>query len=359
MYYAIQNEKNTMAEKKMKTPEAYKALMASLEAGKYRPVYLLMGEESYYIDKVCDWICDHLLTEEEKDFNLSMLYGSDVTAQQVMDQARRFPMMAERQVVVLKEAQAMKDIEAFEKYMEKPVPTTVLVICYKGGVIDGRKKVTAKIASAGCVFVSESPRYDKDIVAFINEYISEPRYGAKIEPRAAQVMAAHIGGDLKRLSSELEKLLLAFKEGAPRNITSDLIEQKIGISKQFNVFELRDALIMRDAARAQRIAKYFDDNPKAGGLYALLPQVFSFFQNLMLAYYTPRPINETAIMAQLGLKTPWATKDYLTAMKNYPARKTIQIISKIREIDAKSKGLDNVSTPPGELMQELVSFILH
>lgn len=348
-----------MAEKKQSSADTYKALIAELEQGRVAPVYLLMGEESYYIDKVTDYITSHFLKEEEKDFNLTVMYGSDTTAQQVMDQARRFPLMAERQVVVLREAQALKDLDALEKYMERPIPTTILVICYKGGTIDVRKKLPAKAAAAGKMLVSNSPRYDRDIITFINDYIKQKSYNATIEQRAAQVVAAHIGGDLKRLSSELDKLQLAFAPGAPRHITSELIEQKIGISKQYNVFELRDALVQRDAVRAQRIAKYFDDNPKAGGLFALLPQVFSFFQNLMLAYYAPRPINEAAIMAQLGLKSPWATKDYITGMRNYPARKTLAIISKIREVDARSKGLDNVSTTPGDLMKELISFILH
>ena len=171
-------------------------------------------------------------------------------------------------------------------------------------------------------------------------------------------MAAHIGGDLKRLASELDKLLLAFVPGAPRHITSDLIEQKIGISKSYNVFELRDALINRDALKAQRIVKYFDDNPKSGGLFALLPQTFAFFQNLMLCYYAPRPINESAIMAQLDLKTPWQTKDYMTALRNFSGKKTLDIISKLREVDARSKGLDNVNTTTGDLLKELVTFIV-
>ena len=348
-----------MAEKKPNTLENYKLLMAKLAHGQITPIYLLMGEESYYIDKICDWLTENLLKAEEKDFNMSILYGADVTARQVMDEARRFPMMAERQVVIVKEAQAMKDIDALEKYMEKPVSTTVLILCYKGGVLDSRKKLTAKATACGTVFISDSPRYDRDIIAFLNEYIKRPEYNATIDQRAAQVVAAHIGGDLKRLSSELDKLLLGFVPGAPRKITSEMIEQKIGISKNYNVFELRDALINRDALKAHRIAKYFDDNPKAGGLFALLPQTFSFFQNLMLAYYTPKPITETAIMAQLSLKSPWATRDYITAMRNFSARKTIQIISKIREIDARSKGLDNANTPPGELLKELISFILH
>ncbi len=348
-----------MAEKKPNTLDIYRQLIAKLKHGQVSPVYLLMGEESYYIDKICDWITTNLLKEEEKDFNLNIFYGADITARQVMDEARRFPMMAERQVVVVREAQAMKDFDTLEKYMDKPVNTTVLVICYKGGVIDGRKKITAKTAACGTVFISESPRYDRDIIAFLNEYIKRPEYNATIDSRAAQVVAAHIGGDLKRLTSELDKLLLCFQPGAPRKITSEIIEQKIGISKNYNVFELRDALINHDALKAHRIAKYFDENPKAGGLFALLPQTFSFFQNLMLAYYAPKPITEAAIMSQLGLKSPWATRDYITAMRNYPARKTIQIISKLREVDARSKGLDNANTSPGELLKELITFILH
>ncbi len=347
-----------MAEKKPNTLESYKLLMSKLAHGQFSPVYILMGEESYYIDKICDWLTENVLKPEEKDFNLTIRYGADVTARQIMDEARRFPMMAERQVLVVKEAQAMKDFEALEKYMDKPVSTTILVLCYKGGTIDRKKKITAKAAACGTVFVSDSPRYDKDIIAFINEYIKKPEYNATIDQRSAQVMAAHIGGDMKRMASELDKLLLGFQPGAPRKITTDLIEQRIGISKNYNVFELRDALINRDALKAHRIAKYFDENPKSGGLFAVLPQTFSFFQNLMLAYYTPKPVTETAIMSQLGLKSPWATRDYITAMRNYPARKTIQIISKIREVDARSKGLDNASTSPGELLKELIAFIL-
>ena len=348
-----------MAEKKVDTAELYDKLILSMEAGNYSPVYVLMGGEGYYIDKVCDYITDHALTEEERDFNLTVRYGADVTAQQVMDDARRFPVMAQRQVVVVREAQAMKDLELLEKYMDKPVPTTILVICYKGGTIDARKKILTRAKAVGQVFVSDSPRYDSEIVAFINKYLKNEGHNATIDKRAAQIVAAHIGGDLKRLTSELEKVLISFAPGAPRNITADIIEQKIGISKNYNVFEFRDALVNRDALKVHRIAKYFDENPKAGGLFALLPQTFTFFQNLMLAYYAQRPINESAIMSQLGLRSSYQARDYITAMRHYSAKKTLQIISKLREVDARSKGLDSANTPPGELLQELVSFILH
>lgn len=339
---------------KKSSSDEFRTLMKQLETGARVPVYLLMGEESYYIDKIYEYITTHTLSEEERDFNQIVMFGSDTTAQQVMDQARRFPMMAEKQVVVVREAQGMKDLDQMERYMDKPVSTTVLVICYMGGTIDARKKLVSKAASAGVVFVSESPRYDRDIVAFIEDYVKNNN--ATIDPRAAQIVAAHIGGDLKRLTSELDKVFIGL--GEDRAISSDIIEQKIGISKTYNVFELREALINRDALKAHRIAKYFNDNPKAGGLFALLPLTFSFFQNLMLCYYAPKPINENAIMAQLGLKSPWATRDYIRGMKSFSARKTLLIISKIREIDARSKGLDNVNTTPGDLLKELVTFIV-
>lgn len=347
-----------MAEKKESTADKYNKMIAQIKEGNFSPVYILMGEESYYIDKVCEAIIDNALKEEEKDFNLTVLYGSETKAQRVMDEARRFPVMAERQVVVVREAQALKDLEQLEKYMDKPVPTTILVICYMGGTIDARKKLITKANAIGQVLNSEPLKYDKDIVRFINEYLKK-EHKAMIEERAAQVVAAHIGGDLKRLTSELEKVLISFSEKDKKYITSDLVESKIGISKNYNVYELRDALINRDALKAHRIAKYFEENPKSGGLFALLPQTFSFFQNLMLAYYTPNPKTESAIMSQLGLRNPYQIRDYIIAMKNYSPTKTLQIISKLREIDARSKGLDNVNTSSEELLSEMVSFILH
>jgi len=349
------------ATKKQSTAAAFRDIMAELKSGKVAPVYLLMGAESYYIDKVSEWIQKNLLKEEEKDFNLSIFYASDnsTTAQSIIDNARRYPIMAKRQVIIVRDMQALKNIEPLEKYLDNPVPSTVLVLCYMNGTIDARKKIVSRTSQIGRLLVSEPLKYDRDIIAFINDYISRPEYKATIDNRAAEVMAAHIGGDMKRMSSELDKLQLSFAPGAPRIITQELIEQKIGISKQFNVFEMRDALIKKDALKAHSIAKYFNSNPKAGGLFALLPLTFSYFQNLMLCHYVPKPVNDNAIMAQLGLKSPWGIKDYIEGMKNFSPMKTIQIISKIREVDARSKGLDNVSTPPEELLQELVSFILH
>lgn len=352
-----------MAARKETTGDRYKALIGTLEKGDVKPVYILMGEEAYYIDKVYEWISSNLLSEEEKDFNLTTFYGADITASVVLDQARRYPMMAARQVVIIREAQAMdaSSLDALEPYLQNPPATTTLVICYMGKNIDGKKKfMKTANASKHCeVLVSDALKYDYQIIPFINDYVTQPSYNAKIDAKAAQILAAHIGGDLKRLTSELDKLQITFPENGQRIITPELIEEKIGISKQFNEFELREAIANHDALRAQRIMKYFEANPRSGGLFKVLPQIFSFFQNLMIVHYLPRPINDTAIMACLGLKSTFFTKDYQAGLRYYSARKTIEIIAKIREVDARSKGLDNANTSTADLGQELIGFIFH
>jgi len=341
-----------MAETKTVT---YDSLMRELVAGQYRPVYYLHGEESYYIDKICDYIAEHALAPEERDFNQTILFGSDVTASQVADAARRYPMMAERQVVILKEAQNLKQTDALEKYMKQPLKSTVLVICHKNGKIDGRKREYVKaIQQAGVLFESAKLR-DRDLPAFIEGYLK--RKEVSIDPKSTQLIADAIGADLSRLTSELDKVLLSLPE-QDRRVTPQVVEDQIGVSKDFNGFELRDAIVNRNIFKANQIMNYFDKNPKAGSIYSFLPMMFNYFQNLMLAYYAQKKTQE-GVAEWLELKSPWAAKDYMTGMRNYTGMKVMQIIGKIREIDAKSKGLDNPNTPPGELMKELIFFILH
>ena len=341
-----------MAETKVVT---YDSLMRELVAGQYRPVYYLHGEESYYIDKICDYIAEHALAPEERDFNQTILFGSDVTASQVADAARRYPMMAERQVVILKEAQNLKQTDALEKYMKQPLKSTVLVICHKNGKIDGRKREYVKaIQQAGVLFESAKLR-DRDLPAFIEGYLK--RKEVSIDPKSTQLIADAIGADLSRLTSELDKVLLSLPE-QDRRVTPQVVEDQIGVSKDFNGFELRDAIVNRNIFKANQIMNYFDKNPKAGSIYSFLPMMFNYFQNLMLAYYAQKKTQE-GVAEWLELKSPWAAKDYMTGMRNYTGMKVMQIIGKIREIDAKSKGLDNPNTPPGELMKELIFFILH
>ena len=335
-----------MAETKNVT---YSSIMKELQSGQYRPVYYLMGDESYYIDKICDYIAEHALQPEERDFNQTIFFGSDVTASQVADAARRYPMMAERQVVIVKEAQNLKNTDALEKYMKQPLPSTVLVICHKNGKIDGRKRDYVKaVQQAGILFESQKLR-ERDLPVFIENYAKQK--DASIDPKSTQLIADAIGADLSRLTSELDKVLISLPENNKR-ITPQVVEDQIGVSKDFNGFELRDAIVNRNV-------NYFDKNPKAGSLYSFLPMLFNYFQNLLIAWYSPNRGSQEAVADWLELRSPWAAKDYMTGMRNFSAMKSMQIISKLREIDAKSKGLDNPNTPPEELMKELIFYILH
>ena len=334
----------------------YESVMSELKARKFRPLYYLMGDEPYYIDKISDWIAENVLKPEECDFDLTILFGSDVTASQVADTARRFPMMGERQVVIVKEAQNIKSVEPLEKYLKNPNPTTILVMCHKNGKLDGRRQAYIKaIREAGVLFESQKLK-EKDLPAFIERFLQAR--GASVDPKSTQMIAEAIGADLGRLTSELDKVLLSLPE-QDRRVTPQVVEEQIGISKEYNAFELRDAIVNRNVLKANRIIKYFDDNPKAGSIYSLLPILFNYFQNLMIAYYCPQRGSQEALAQWLDMKSPWAARDYVTGMRNYTGMKVMQILGKIREMDAKSKGVDNPNTPPGELMKELIFFTLH
>ena len=345
-------QKNDMAEGKTVT---YEGIMRDLKARKFAPIYYLMGDESYYIDKIADYIAENVLQPEERDFNQTVLYGADVTAAEIVDTAKRYPMMSEYQVVIVKEAQNLKNTDAFEQYLQKPLNSTVLVVCHKNGSVDKRKKLPGLVDKVGVLFESKKVK-ERDLPSFIENYLKSK--GASIDPKSQQLIADSIGTDLSRLISELDKLLVAMPENDKR-VTPQLVEDQIGVSKDFNGFELRDAVVNRNIFKANQILKFFDKNPKAGSLYSVLPMLFNYFQNLMIAYYCPQKNSQDAVAKWLELKSPWAAKDYMTGMKNYTGTKTMQIIYKIREIDAKSKGLDNPNTPPEELIKELIFFILH
>lgn len=342
-----------MAEAKSVT---FDSIMRDLEARKFAPVYYLMGDEPYYIDKIADYIAEYVLQPEERDFNQTVLFGSDVTASQIADAARRYPMMSEYQVLIVKEAQNVKNTDALEKYFKAPMTSTILVMCHKNGTIDGRKKEYVKaITAVGILFESKKLR-DRDLPVFIENYLRKRQ--VSIDPKSTQMIADNIGADLSRLTGELDKVILSLPE-QDRRVTPQVVEDQIGVSKEFNGFELRDAIVNRDVYKANQIIKYFDENPKAGSIYSFLPMLFNFFQNLMISYYAPNNKSQEGVAEWLELRSPWAAKDYMRGMKNYSGMKVMQIITKIREIDAKSKGLDNPNTPPGELMKELIFYILH
>ena len=333
----------------------FQAIMQGLKNRNFAPFYLLMGEESYYIDTISDYIASHVLLPEECDFNQTICFGSDVTAVQVTDMAKRYPMMAEFQVIIVKEAQNIRSLEALEGYLKKPVKSTILVWCHKNGKIDTRKKVIGLAQAMGVVFESKKLR-DYQLPEFIQNYLKSKK--ATIDPKSCQMIANHIGSDLSRIVSELDKILI-YLPNDNRRVTPDIVENEIGVSKDFNAFELRNAIVSKDIFKANQIIKYFDNNPKAGSLYSFLPLLFSFFQNLMILHYTPNKSSEQDIARALDLNSTWGIKDLITGLKNYSARKTMDIISKIREVDGKSKGLDNPYTGAGELMKELIFYVLH
>lgn len=342
-----------MAEKKQAI--SYESIMKDLKARKFLPVYVLMGDESYYIDKLCDYISENVLQPEERDFNQVVLFGAETTAAQVADQCKGYPMMAEYRVVILKEAQNLRNFEAIEKYFENPVKSTVFVMTYKNGSIDRRKKILPRAEQVGVVFESKKLR-DYQLPGFIETYLKQRK--ATIEPKATQMVADHIGADLHRLTSELDKLLISLPENEKR-VTPEIVEKVIGVSKDFNAFELKSAIVNRDVFKANQIINYFDNNPKSGSVFSLLPMLFSYFQNLMIAYYAPNKQNENELAKFLDLKGTWAVRDYIAGMRNYNGVKVMAIIDKFREVDGKIKGLDNPNTSAGELMKELVFFILH
>jgi DNA polymerase-3 subunit delta len=342
-----------MAEAKKAT---YEGIMRDLQAGKYLPLYYLMGDEPYYIDKITDYIAEHALQPEERDFNQTVMFGSDVNASQVVDAARRYPMMAERQVLIVKEAQNIKQTDALEKYFQNPMASTVLVMCHKNGTVDGRKQKYVKaIREAGVLFESKKLK-DAQLPSFIENYLQQRN--VSIDDKSTQLIAESIGADLSRLSGELEKMIISLPKDNLK-VTPEVVEEQIGVSKDFNGFELRDAIVRRDVFKANQIVKYFDNNPKAGSIYSFLPLLFNYFQNLMIAFYSPNRQSQEAVAQWLEMKSPWLAKDYMVGMRNYSAMKVMQIIDKMREIDAKSKGLDNPNTPSGELMKELIFYILH
>lgn len=312
-----------------------------------------MGDEPYFLDKITDYIADNVLQPEERDFNQSVVFGSDVTAAQVVDLAREFPMMATHRVVIVKEAQSLKNADLLVKYLATPVPSTILVLCYKGGKVD--RSVLAKAKTSGIVFESKKKR-DYELPDFIMGYLK--LRGVTIDNKSASMIAEHIGADLSRLTSELEKVMISLPAN-DRRITPDVVEHQIGVSKDFNVFELKNAIVTKNIFKANQIIKYFDNNPKAGSLYSFVPLLFNYFQNLMIAHYAPEKNNENALANYLELKSSWAAKEYITGMRNYSATKVLNIIHMIKVTDAKSKGIGNVSTSTGDLAKELLFFILH
>ncbi|MBM6992391.1 MAG: DNA polymerase III subunit delta [Prevotella sp.] len=333
----------------------FEAIMRDLKTGRFAPIYILMGEESYYIDKISDYIQNHVLSPDQQAFDQTVVFGADVNAAQVADLSMQYPMMAPKKVIIVKEAQGMRSFDKLEKYAENPQPRTVLVFCYKNGTMNRRTKFVATVERMGIVFESKKMR-EWQLPTYIQGYLKVQN--ASIDEKSANMIADHIGADLNRLNSELDKLLISIPQD-DRRITPEMVEKNIGVSKDFNAFELRSAIVNKDVFKANQIIKYFDSNPKAGSVYSFLPLLFNFFQNLMIAFYAPNRGDKQSVSDYLELRSVWGVNDYMTGMRNYTGKKTLQILGKIRETDTKSKGLDNPNTSAGDLMKELIYYILH
>ena len=326
--------------------EKAKQIVNDIKKGDIKAVYFLMGEEAYYIDAIADFIESSILSEEEKGFNQMVLYGRDVTIEEVVSHAKRYPMMAERQVIIVKEAQDLsRTIENLIAYVENPQPTTVLVFCYKYKTLDKRKKLSKSIAKNGVLFESKK-LYENQVPDWIRRVLAGRGY--TITPKASQMLVEFLGNDLGKVNNELEKLQLIIKPG--EQITPQLIEENIGISKDFNNFELQNAIGEKDVKRAFAIIQYFAQNPKNNPLVMTIALLYSFFAKI-LKYHALTNKGDAA--RALGV-SPYFIKDYQLAARNYPMKKVSAIISSIREIDMKSKGVGASNLSQGDLLKELL-----
>lgn len=328
-------------------------IVSDIKSGNIKPIYFLMGEEPYYIDKISDYIEENVLDESEKGFNQVVMYGRDVSIEEVVASAKRFPMMAERQVLIVKEAQDLsRTIEKLTSYVENPQPSTVLVLNYKYKKLDRRKKLYKAVAKNGLIFESK-PLYENQVADWIRRVLGGKKY--QVEPKAAQMLVEFLGTDLSKISNELDKLTTILPGGSI--ITPVHIEENIGISKDFNNFELRKAIGEKNILKANRINNYFAQNPKNNPLVMTISLLNSFFTQLLI-YHGLKNKSRDNVAKALGIR-PFFVPDYINAGKNYPMRKVAQIIAMLRDADVKSKGVGANNQTQGDILKELLFKIMH
>lgn len=327
-------------------------IVQAIKKGEVKPIYFLMGEEPYYIDKIADYIEESILTEEEKGFNQMVLYGRDTSIEDIVSHARRYPMMAERQVLIVKEAQDLsRTIEKLESYAENPQPTTTIVFCYKYKKIDKRKKLYKAVAKTGVMF--EGKRlYENQVADWIQKTLNSRDY--QIAPKAAQMLVEFLGIDLSKIDNELQKLQLIMPKGAM--ITPEIIEENIGISKDFNNFELRKAIGLKDELKAHQIINYFSQNPKDNPMVVTVSLLYGYFSQI-LQYHGLTDQSQTNVAKTLKV-SPYFVKDYIAAARNYSMKKASYAIEYLRDADVKGKGVGSSNVPPGDLLKELLVKIM-
>ena len=333
----------------------FDAILRELKDGKYRPLYFLHGQEPFFIDIISDHLEKKVLSEAEQSFNLTVLYGKDVDHKTVVDAARRYPMMAPRQVVVLKEAQEMRTLKELQSYAEKPSETTILVIAHKYKKYNLNSGFGKALKKNALIFESK-PLYDNQVPGWINTFLKQKGYQAS--PAATELIAEYLGTDLSKVANELEKLILNLPKGS--EIDARQIEENIGISKDYNVFELQKALGLRDVLKANRIVHYFAANPKKNPLPMVIGSLYNYFSKVYLMHFL-RNLPEQELLEGLQLRSRFFLKEYKAAARNYRLPDAERVIALLREYDLKSKGVDYNSTgkPEGELLKEMVWRILH
>ena len=331
----------------------YNEIIKSLRAKDYKPVYFLHGEESFYIDSIADFIENKVLSEGEKSFNQTIFYGKDTDSKTLIDTACRYPMMASHQVVILKEAQDMKGLQELQPYIEKAVPTTILVICHKHKKLDSRTKFAKSLKKHAVLFESKK-LYDNQVPDWIADYLKSKKMTTK--PSAAQLIAEYLGTNLSKIANELNKLAINLDEGT--KIDEKHIQENIGISKDYNVFELQKALGMRDVLKANRIIQYFIANPRKNPLVMIIGTLYNYFSKIYMLHFL-RNLPDRELSNALKLRSDYFLREYKSTARNYNLAKTQNVISVLKEYDLKSKGVDSDATPEGELMKEMVYKILH
>ncbi len=330
----------------------YKEIISSISKKDYKPVYFLMGDEAYYIDKLANVFSKDILSTEEQEFNQVTLYGKDIETAQIITEAKQYPFGAEKRIVIIKEAQHLKDIDLLDSYLDQPLPSTLLVICYKGKSIDKRKKF-GKTLSKKCIVFESKKLYDNKIPAWINNYVTEN--GFSINNSATAVLSEYLGSNLSKITNELDKLMLVVKK--EEQITTALIEHHIGISKDYNVFELQNALGKKEVVKANRIINHFATNPRGNNIVPILGALFSYFQKIMTYHFLE---DKSPKAAAIALKVnPFFISQYQTAAQNYSKRQLFYIFEYLKDYDLKSKGVNNKSTNQEGLLKELIFKILH
>ncbi len=325
-------------------------ILKELKDKKYHPVYFLSGEEPFFIDQISNYMDKNILNEAAKDFDQTVVYGKDTDVANLIAMAKRFPMLASHQLLIVREAQELKKIEELESYVLNPQPTTILVLEFKHKKADKRKAFYKALKKNAVVFESKK-LYDNQVPKWVEDYVFDNGY--KINPKNAQLIAESLGNNLQKVSNELQKVFINMERGGA--INEDIIESHIGISKDFNIFELQDALINKNVLKANQIINYFAANPKENPYVVTLTVLFNFFSKVLMVHQIR---DQRSLASTLGVN-PYFVKDYQLAAKNYKPLKLVKIIGHLRNYDVRYKGVDNVSTTTGELLKELMFKILH